>query len=535
MKHLVLVSRLVLILIIAVVFIAAPAAAAPDITPPETTLTVTPSNPHHAAAAVFEFTSNEAGTFECSLDGAAFAACTSPHIVRALADGSHTFLVRAIDSAGNIDPTPASFTFIVDPTPIDTAFTVTPANYHAAAAALFEFVSSEPGTFECSLDGAAFAACTSPHIVRALADGSHTFQVRAIDTLGYPDSTPASFTFIVDTTAPDTTLTVTPSDPHNSSDASFEFTSNEPGTFECSMDGAAFAACTTPHTATGLADGSHTFAVRAIDAASNVDASPATYTFTVNTVVPDTTAPETTITEMPATPHNSSSANFKFSSSEAGTFECSMDGAAFAACTSPHTVTGLADGSHTFQVRAIDAASNVDATPASYTFTVNTAVPPAPPVVVTPAPVVTELPPPPPDELLAASNFEGSNSGVRAGVPDHLRAFINFSVIVENSSYVTWNNGQLTSVANLGNQGVADLGVMQAVNVYSPSGMQKFDAGIVVCLRGEGYMLWKPDGSVTNQYFWVETYTVDEFPGFTCVTIFEAGILALVSEQPTAP
>ncbi len=50
------------------------------------------------------------------------------------------------------------------------------------------------------------------------------------------------------------------------------------------------------------------------------------------------------------------------------TFNCSLDAAAFAACTSPQTYSGLTNGSHTFQVRAVDAAGNVDPTPATYTW-----------------------------------------------------------------------------------------------------------------------------------------------------------------------
>lgn len=90
---------------------------------------------------------------------------------------------------------------------------------------------------------------------------------------------------------------------------------------------------------------------------------------------PDDVPPQTTVTSGPAGTVRSTSASFTFSSSEAGsTFECSLDGAAFTACASPRTYS-VANGFHTFRVRAKDAAGNVDATPAVRGWTVDTVKP----------------------------------------------------------------------------------------------------------------------------------------------------------------
>jgi hypothetical protein len=85
----------------------------------------------------------------------------------------------------------------------------------------------------------------------------------------------------------------------------------------------------------------------------------------------DTTSPETTIASGPSGTVSTGSATFTFSSSEAGsTFECSLEGALYKPCTSPQSYGGLVNGSHTFSVRATDAAGNADPTPASRTWKV---------------------------------------------------------------------------------------------------------------------------------------------------------------------
>src|SRR5437867_4158027 len=89
-----------------------------DVTPPETSILPGPTGTTGSSSAQLSLSSSEPGsTFECSLDGAAFTACTSPTTYDALAATGHTFQVRAIDPAGNADPTPASRSWTVASTP----------------------------------------------------------------------------------------------------------------------------------------------------------------------------------------------------------------------------------------------------------------------------------------------------------------------------------------------------------------------------------------------------------------------------------
>ena len=143
-----------------------------------------------------------------------------------------------------------------------------------------------------------------------------------------PDPTPSP---------PDTRISATPSD-STSTSATFAFAGTDNATpglslsFECSLDGAPFTACTTPvdlHRTARWA--SHTFWVRAIDRATvpNADPTPATHTWEVLATPADTTPPETTVDSGPDPITVDTDATFTFSSDDpAATFECSLDGGA---------------------------------------------------------------------------------------------------------------------------------------------------------------------------------------------------------------
>jgi len=229
--------------------------------------------------------------------------------------------------------------------------------------AVFNFTSSDPSaTFACSLDGAAFSACTSPKTFTRLEPGAHNFKVQATAG-GIIDPSPASFDWTIDKAAPNTAITSAPPLLTNNPVATFTFTSTEVGGgFQCKLDRDPFAPCTSPFVSGALADGKHTFRVKAVDAAGNLDKSAAkAKAWTV-----DTKPPNTTITKKPTTPTTSPNAAFKFTSSEKkSTFQCNLDSGGFVPCTSAPTFP-LSQGAHHIEVRATDAAGNVDPTPAIF-------------------------------------------------------------------------------------------------------------------------------------------------------------------------
>jgi hypothetical protein len=327
-----------------------------DTVPPDTTIVTAPPSLDNSLAPEFTFQGTDdrgAVTFECALDDGAFTACSSPATV-AVTDGDHRYQVRAVDAAGNPDPTPATTSWTVDTTAPDTMITAGPAAGSTTATDVtFAFGSPDGAAgFECSLDGAPFASCTSPRSF-TLGDGPHSFAARARDTLGQVDPSPAMRGWTVDATPPAVAITQAPGDPSNSATGTFAFSSGDPtASFACQIDGAGFAPCSSGFTSASLADGSHTFTVRATDPVGN--AATAAFTWTIDTV-----APAVTITGGPPAATASTTATFTFTTSGgAVAVACSVDGGAFATCTSPQTVSGNADGMHSFVVRATDAAGN---------------------------------------------------------------------------------------------------------------------------------------------------------------------------------
>ena len=378
-------------------------------------------------------------TFECAIDGGAWGACASPKAYTGLSDGGHNFEVRATDPAGNTDDNPAAFNWTIDTVdPTSTAsFPAASGRYTAAewdagctAPGLCgTYSDSGVGVVDVEVSirrgngnywtGSGFSSATEVWNDATLAagdwtygldstdfpaDGSYTVRVRARDDAGNTE-TPSSRTFDFDATAPSSTLAFpAAAGTYNAAGwaagcatdglcGSYADGSTGVAEVEVSIrrgtgnywNGSGFSSATEVWNDATLAagdwtygldstdfpaDGGYTVRFRATDVAGNTEsASSRTFTY-------DTTAPQTTIDSSPTDPTSSTTAAFDVSANEGGsTFECSIDGGAWSACTSPKSYTSLTDGSHTFDVRATDQAGNTDGTPASYTWLVDTTAP----------------------------------------------------------------------------------------------------------------------------------------------------------------
>jgi subtilisin-like proprotein convertase family protein len=122
-----------------------------------------------------------------------------------LAPGTYTARAEQQDTAGNLG-TSATSTFTIDTAAPNTSIGAGPEGTLNSTDALFEFTSTEAdSSFECRLDGGGFAACSSPKSYTGLSEGPHTFEVRATDPAGNTDGSPATRSWTIDTSVPDTT------------------------------------------------------------------------------------------------------------------------------------------------------------------------------------------------------------------------------------------------------------------------------------------------------------------------------------------
>jgi hypothetical protein len=192
---------------------------------------------------------------------------TYTFIVTPAADGNVTVDVPAggaHDAAGNGNSAATRLQMANDSTPPTVASTSGPDATTTDSTAIFAFAADETTTFTCSLDGAAFAACSSPTVLAGIGAGDHVFEVRATDAAGNTAVTTRRWSVTLPVvTLPVVTFSVTPEDPSDDTVTLAWSSTGSPLTFTCTLDGGSGAACASPFTLTGLIDGPHVFTVDA--------------------------------------------------------------------------------------------------------------------------------------------------------------------------------------------------------------------------------------------------------------------------------
>ncbi|HEY1734432.1 MAG TPA: VCBS repeat-containing protein, partial [Acidimicrobiales bacterium] len=312
----------------------------------------------------------------------------------------------------------AGQTYVIDSTPPTATITAEPLPVMTGTTATFAFTGVDPTSggvsagvagFEVSLDGAPFIPATSPTTFAGLSAGDHQFAVRAVDAAGNVGM-PATYDWTVNPNAAPTVLGISLAAPAAAlSDAGSV-------SFTVVFDG--------PVTGVAASDFHPVLTGTIVTAAPIVVGSGDTYTVTVPGIVGDgtvglqivdddsilsapgaaplggpgigngdflgsavysidQTGPLSSIDEEPASLTNSPSATFAFSAvdptiggiaSGVVRIEYKLDGGDFIPAVRPVTLSDLYSGSHTLEVRAVDAVGNVGPT-VSYTWTADLTAP----------------------------------------------------------------------------------------------------------------------------------------------------------------
>ena len=296
---------------------------------------------------------------ECQTDGGGYSTCTSPLSLSGLSQGAHSLDIRAVDLAGNFSSV-SSINWTLD----SLVPTLTVSSQPSAVDNTSDFsFSADDGAgsgidkIECQTDGGGYSTCTSPLSLSGLSQGAHSLDIRAVDLAGNFSSV-SSINWTLDSLVPTLTVSSQPSAVDNTSDFSF---SADDGAgsgidkIECQTDGGGYSTCTSPLSLSGLSQGAHSLDIRAVDLAGNFS-SVSSINWTLDSLVPTLT-----VSSQPSAVDNTS--DFSFSADDgAGSgidkIECQTDGGGYSTCTSPLSLSGLSQGAHSLDIRAVDLAGN---------------------------------------------------------------------------------------------------------------------------------------------------------------------------------
>lgn len=313
--------------------------------------------------------------------------CTSPVQQAALGDGVHTLSVVARTSDGR-ESTAAVRSVRVDTLAPTVAFTQSDGTLYGTSTPLINWMTTDASTVvhhECWLDSGTPQTCpifnaetTGAHAIElsGVANGPHTYHVRATDEAGLVTSKALSFS--VDTSAPNVTFppqevvrnTLTPTFQATIADTNSPVTN-----LLCKVDTEAVAPCGTQVggdfrgsqtlSAVVASDGPHSLTVLAMDPTGNQTQTALEFTV-------DTLAPSVEFFQGQGAAFATQSPSISLAAAGTGTqvtaLDCWLDSAAPSPCgtstgggyAGPQVVplSGVTEGAHTLHVRATDAAGN---------------------------------------------------------------------------------------------------------------------------------------------------------------------------------
>lgn len=348
-----------------------------DTVPPNTEITGAPPAITSTTSAALTVSSPDGDVIElrCNLNGGSYQATAGQYLLPSLGDRLHTVNCYARDRAGNNDPSAATVQFRVDTTPPTIGAIVPGAGAWTADPGIdasFTITDATPTTTTCALDAGSAVACGSPFDLGNLVDGTYQLKINALDQAG--NSSMATVSFNVDTIPPTTTILTAPNSLSRDSTPTVVLSANEPSvTYQCQVDGGAWSSATSSTTFQPgtVGDGEHRIDCRARDRALNLEPSPVSTSFVIDTIAPivafTTPAPGSLISDDVVT------AQFSVQDANAVTSMCAVDATEPAECDESFTTAQLNDGVHAFTVRAEDAAGNVSS--ASVSFIVDTQPP----------------------------------------------------------------------------------------------------------------------------------------------------------------
>ena len=279
-----------------------------------------------------------------------------------------TILPVGISSHGDT-PSYAHLVISPDLIPPETSFAGGPAEGAATNAREASFVltgsdnltPNEQLRFACSLDGGSFSDCGSRPTFLGLAEGAHVLQVRATDELGNVDATAAARQWIVDMSAPETSISTGPAEGSltRARSASFVLAGTDNLTpadrlaYTCSLDGRPVMGCAARNDFLRLGDGRHRLEARALDAAGNADQSAAVRTWRIDATPP--ARPRVRIRV------RGTIARIRLASVDAAggrvRYRCSLNGRRYRPCATAMALR-LRRGRHLFRAVALDRVGN---------------------------------------------------------------------------------------------------------------------------------------------------------------------------------